>query len=345
MADKHKNHKGGKGNDKPSTVKSLIRELLGSKVAGPLTGKNLRKEIRAGAKLRYGPLENELDAQLRAAKATQKRNKAYYNDYLKRVRNIQGQTGDIYDDANEQLATAQQQASAGDTGLLAILNQNRQNQAQLMGASPSSAINPLAQAQVQRSSLALGNQQRIIGQGATQQAYLGDQRRIGAAQKKQTLIEGQDRARSIHQQMEDLAREKGAFKTDMLRDLREGERGFLVDLLSGPNARKLAHIQMSGSNSGGSSSGSHEKANKGKNRREHHKNMNQAWSALQNRDPKPGASVSALATFLEDKGFDPGLARRVAKRWARRHKGGGHKGGHGGKGGKNGGTRGGHVIE
>ncbi len=355
MADKHKNkhdgHKGkggGKGGKNPATVKSLIREALGSKTVQPLSGKGLKKFIRAGSRLRYGPLENELDKQLRAEQATQQRNKAYYNDYLSRVRNIQQNTGDIYSRANDQLATAQQQASVGDSNLLQILNQNRQKQAETMGAAPSDAVNPLAQAQVARSSAALGNQQRIIGQGATQQSYLADQRRIGSRQKIETLQEGLDRIRSVRQDQEDMAREKGAFKTDMLRDLREGERGFLIDLLSGPNARKLAHIQMSGSKSSGgsSSSGSSEKANKGKNKNEQRRNAHDAMTELRSMSSKDkkkyGTDVGEMTRYLIQQGYDASLARRIAKRFARKrggggHKGGGHKGGggkyHGGKGG------------
>lgn len=350
MADKNKNkhdgHKGkggGKGGKNPATVKSLIREALGSKTVQPLSGKGLKKFIRAGSKLRYGPLEHELDKQLRAERATQQRNKAYYNDYLSRVRNIQQNTGDIYQRANQQLATAQQQANVGDSNLLQILNQNRQAQAQTMGAAPSSAINPLAQAQVARSSAALGNQQRIIGQGATQQSYLADQRRIGARQKIETLQEGLDRIRSVRQDQEDMAREKGAFKTDMLRDLREGERGFLIDLLSGPNARRLAHIQMSGSkSSGGSSSSSSDgPKNQGKNKNANRRDFKDAMVYIRSHGVKKSASVKSLTADLIDEGFDPSLARRAAKRYLSRHKGGhkggGHKGGggkyHGGKGG------------
>lgn len=339
-----KGHKGGgKGSD-PSTVKSLIRDLLGSKTTQPLSGKSLKKYLNAGAKIRYNPLENQLDAQLRAEKATQHRNKAYYNDYLSRVRAIQGQTGDIYNNANQQLAQAQQQASVGDTNLLQILNQNRQGQAALMGASPSSAANPLAQAQVNRATDAMNNQARVIGQGATQQSYFADQRRIGAAQKIQTMFEGQDRQRALRQQLQDLAREKGAFKTDMMRDLREGERGFLVDLLSGPNARKLAHIQGSearktdnnaarhSSSSSSSSSSDHEKANKGKNRRANQKSARDAMTELRSLSGKDKRSdVGELTRYLVDQGYDPSLARRIARRFSRHGGGGGgrrHGGGH-----------------
>jgi len=351
MADKNQHgngqggNKGKKGKNESSTVKSLVRDLLGNKLTQPLSGKGLQKYISAGAKLRYSPLQNELDAQQRAEQATQQRNKAYYNDYLGRVRNIQGQTSDTYNQANSQLAQVQQQANSGDTGLAAILNQNRQAQAQQMGAPVSNAINPLAQAQVARSGLAAGNQDRIIGQGATQNAYLGDQRRIGSAQKVQTLIEGQDRIRSVRQDKESLAREKGAFKADMLRDLREGERGFLVDLISGPNARKLAHIQGSearktdnnaANNSSSSSSSTGEKPNKGKNRRATTKVARDARIELQSINPaEKSAGVGALTEYLVEQGYGPRLAARVARRFAAKHKGGkGGKGGGGGRGGR-----------
>lgn len=370
MAGKHNNNKGhggdhnghgGKGHggghnggNNPSTVKSLIRDLLGSKTTQPLSGKSLRKYLNAGAKVRYSPLEKQLDAQLRAEKATQKRNKAYYNDYLGRVRNIQGQTDDIYDAANQQLAQAQQQASTGDANLLQILNQNRQGQAQLMGATPSSAANPLAQAQANRATDAMNNQARVIGQGATQQSYYADQRRIGARQKVDTLIEGQDRARSVRQQLQDLAREKGAFKTDMMRDLREGERGFLVDLLSGPNARKLAHIQGSEArktdnnaakhSSSSSSSSSGGAKNGGKNKAENSRAFKDAWAEIQ-ANAKPGMSWHQIAAALIDSGVDPSIARRAAKKWARKHskgKGGNVAGQVGGAVGGVGGAAGGH---
>lgn len=337
MADKHgdgKNHGGkGKGGNQPATVKSLVRSLLGSNVVAPLTGGGLKKELRAGAQVRYAPLQHQLDAQLRAQKATQKRNKAYYNDYLQRVRGIQQQTGDIYGDANKQLAQAQQQAQGGDTAILAALNGNRQDQAQLLGAAPSDGANPLAQAQVARSQSALGNQARIIGQGATQKSYLADQRRIGQANKIDTLIQGQAKTESIRQDMEDLAREKGAFKTDMMRDLREGERQFLSDLLSGPNARKLAHIQgeearkTDNNAAKHSSSSSGDPKNQGKNRGETRKEAKEAQRLIQATPPKPGTDWHKIAQYLIGQGISASIANRIAKRYAHKHDKKGGKGG------------------
>lgn len=354
MADKGKNHgkhgghKGGgkkhggghKGGDVP-TVKSLIRSLLGSSVAGPLSGGGLKKELRAGAKLRYGPLENELDAQLRASQATTKRNNAYFKDYLQRVRGLNETTANYYATAQQQIAQQQQQASQQDSGILEALNADRQGQAELMGASPSDAANPLAAAQAARATSALGNYSRVALQGATQGAYGADQARIARRQKIETAISGQKQSQSIRQQIADLAREKGAFKTDMRRDLREGERGFLVDLLSGPNARKLAHIQGSEARKTdnnaarhSSSSSDHEKANKGKNRRGSRKSAHDAMTELRSLSKKDKrASVGELTRYLVDQGYDPSLARRIARRFVHKQGGGGGGGGGKGKGG------------
>lgn len=330
MARKHPN---------TNTVKSLLRDFLNSKSASPLSSKAGKREINAAARLRYGPLQRETEAQARASEAQTKRDKGYYHDYLDKVANLQRGTTGIYKDANAQLAQAQGAASTQDTRLLGMVGAQRAAFANQTGApSQAAAVNPLAAAQAVRGTNALDNQARVIGQGASARSYMVDQRRIGQRAKLEQMIQGENRTASISQQLADLAREKGAFKADLLRDNRDADRGFLIDLLSGPNARKYLKLQSEESRKGAKldaklnpPSSSSSSGNGGHNGpgpdtdRQDQKQGNKAErqdarAYLLNDPPPPGTPYQAIFQRLTKKyDVDPSIARQVAKAWANKH--------------------------
>lgn len=209
------------------SIKGLLQEMFGSGAVQPLSGGRGKKEIRARARLAYGPQKRELEAQKRASREHQKRIKSYFQDYNQAVKGAGARTADAYQGAiNTQLAAAERLGVAPDTSA-------REASASLYGGSADPSVGQTFQAASQAQSQgAVEDVGLLAGLAANQDAYMQDRQRIGVGARNDALMQEIARRRSIGDEMQDLAREKGAFMAATRGDLRNNERAYLIDLLS-----------------------------------------------------------------------------------------------------------------
>jgi len=227
-----------KGNE-PTFRPGLIKALYKSKLVAPLGGKRMKKELRASANLRYGSELRDLKKERRISRRQEKRSSQWFEDYQNKISDIQGQTAGNYAQAQTDLTARSSAASAQDASQQSQMESQRMAQAASTGATYNPTPgNTLSQASSARKTQSLSNQSRVGAQGANQNAYLGGKQRIAAGAGIQAKLAQVDRRNKLREDTRVAKKEKGAYKTDLRRELRGGERQFLSDLLSNKLGRK-----------------------------------------------------------------------------------------------------------
>jgi len=192
-------------------------EGKGKRASDPFT-----PQIKAAEELRFGPQTRELQSQQRAEAQRTADAGSWYNDYLNKVNQAKqdsaARDAQLVQQAQQRASSAQAQSQQG--------SEQTQQAAEADAAKRGAAVNPqLAQQENQasaarRSSAEQGtnfldtlarNQSQHMTTFQTSAAK-------GGIEAKQTQ---QRRERKIAQQLLDQAREKGAFRTDFTRQLRD----------------------------------------------------------------------------------------------------------------------------
>jgi hypothetical protein len=227
-----------KGNE-PTFRPGLIKALYKSKLVAPLGGKRMKKELKASANLRYGSELRDLKKERRISRRQEKRSSQWFEDYQNKISDIQGQTAGNYAQAQTDLTARSSAASAQDASQQSQMESQRMAQAASTGATYNPTPgNTLSQASSARRTQSLSNQSRVGAQGINQNAYLGGKQLIAAGAGIQAKLAQVDRRNKLREDTRVAKKEKGAYKTDLRRELRGGERQFLSDLLSNKQGRK-----------------------------------------------------------------------------------------------------------
>lgn len=212
------------------------------RVTEPLTPKGLRQQTRAATNLRFRPLERSIAGDLRASNRRVKEEGNWWNNYLQQVNAGQADTAAAYAQAAQTGQAQIGQASAIDTANTQKLQDEAAKSAELRGAAPSTApAEREAAAQAQRNYLAAAQGGATAQMGATQRAYLNEQKRIGVGQSIASREAEQRRGRSIRQDRRDARRERGDYAANKRDELRKGERDYLIQRQAfGLDKRKAA---------------------------------------------------------------------------------------------------------
>lgn len=199
-------------------------------ITAPLTPRQLRKETRAATRQEYRPMQREIQGELRASNQRVGQVGDWWNDYLQQVSGIQADTQGAYNNAAAQTQGFIGQSSALDSANTQRLQAEAAQSAALRGATPdTNAAQTEAASQAQRNYLSSAYGSATAQRGANQYAYLGDQKRIGAGQKIASQTAEQKRGLSIRQDLRELAKSKGDFKTRYRADARASERAYLLE--------------------------------------------------------------------------------------------------------------------
>ena len=178
-----------------------------------VTNKQLNRESKAAARIKYGPVTQAQRQQVGEAKAYQRDIGNYYDDYVKQV---QAQSANVQQIGREAQA-AVQGTQAGVTGLAASdltqMNQAATKDAAARGATPGDLA--------QMASGAAATRQALVGSFSAQQAatnaanstYAGNRANVVApGQKLGAVAQAHGRVRQAKENLAETRREKGAFR-------------------------------------------------------------------------------------------------------------------------------------
>lgn len=204
-----------------------------SPLTAPLTRKDLRRELKATGRLAVGPEKRILEAERRTSRVQSRRIKDWFPQYGKSVQQAAQRTRVGYGQADASIAAASDQAQNYAEQLRQRLAQEAQADANLRGVQydPSgSLVN--AQSQLARINSANTLRGVTAAQGASQNAYLQDKRRIGRREMVEQLLREQQRRRSYTEDLRDLARRKSDSMIQEKGRLRDSERDYYLGLLA-----------------------------------------------------------------------------------------------------------------
>ena len=204
-----------------------------SPLTAPLNRKQLRKEVRAAGRLAVGPEKRIIQAERRSSKVQSRRIRDWFPQYGKAVGQAAQRTDRAYDSADNLMAQAGSQANNYAEQLRQRLAAEAQADANLRGVQydPSgSLVNAQSQLARQNSTNVLRGV--TAAQGASQQGYLQDKRRIGRREMVEQLLREQARRRSYGQDLRDLAQRQGDAMVQEQGRLRDSERDYYLGLLA-----------------------------------------------------------------------------------------------------------------
>jgi hypothetical protein len=209
----------------------------------PVTRKEFRKELKSMRRLEFGPEQRQLKSEKRASNLQQQRIGDWFNQYQQQLGRINTQTNTAYDQA----IAGQQQDTASATAyadkLRARMAAQNQESAQLRGATPSPAVDQqAAQANAARLQSNTNFTGLLRSQGATQNAYMLDKKRIGKGEEISQLLAEAARGRQVNQDLRDLAHRKRDFAKEFINQLRPQERDFYLGLLQAQLGNKQAKL-------------------------------------------------------------------------------------------------------
>lgn len=209
--------KKGKSKPKPKTFEQLYA-----------------KDISAASEREFGPTERELQSQQRAEAFRTQQVGNWYTDYLNRVN--AAKTESVARDAAMVTGSQQraQQAQTQSDQSTQKLQQEAQVDAQKRGAAVNPAVFQQAQdASAARQSSANASSDFLASLGRNQATFMDQYSAAASKGAAEATTNQQNRERKLGQQIVDLSREKGAFRTDFVRKLKqdlaqqEMERGAL----------------------------------------------------------------------------------------------------------------------
>lgn len=217
----------------------------------PPTAQSINKETRASTRTKFHPLEKKVGADLRASERRVGEEGDWWQNYLNTVSQGQTDTSAAYAQAGATQQAQIGQASQIDSANSAKLQEAADQSAALRGAaSDTSGSQRETAAQAQRNYLAVAQGGALAQQGAAQRGYLNEAKRIGVGQSIASRKEEQRRGRSIRNDRQDLARERGAYAEAKRGELRGKAREEQVQRAAfGLDKKKAANEVREGSRS------------------------------------------------------------------------------------------------
>jgi hypothetical protein len=181
---------------------------------GPVDGREAMIEARRAAGLKYGSADRMLGREIKGSVGQHRQIDRAYNLYGQKLGAIAQQTmgayqnfqNAAYQQANQDTARVQQGAVPGSE-----LSQQTQNAAAVRNAN---TVN-------------FGGM--IGAQGASQTAYQNDQRRIGELERLGAHGKEQSYRRELKGQRRDIRKEKGQYRSEVLRQIRDDERKWTLE--------------------------------------------------------------------------------------------------------------------
>ncbi len=203
------------------------------RVAYPLTGRRLRKEVKAEARLQFGPQKRQLRAEQRASRMRERQIPQWFAQYRQQLAQLSRQTNAAYGQASQSLRQQVNASTATDEALRQRLRQEAMQDAALRGQNYDPRTSELAVAAASERR----NLQNVFGgligsQRASQNAYLRDRARISKMAEIDQRLREAARGRSVNADLRDLARQKGEFAVKARADARAAERDFYLQRLA-----------------------------------------------------------------------------------------------------------------
>lgn len=213
-----------------------------------VTPKQARRESRAASKLQFGDTRRQLKGEKRASRKREKEIADWFeHGYQPAVQKAQSSTAGAYKTALENLAK-QTEASSGQESAdrEALAKTEAADQATRGAHADTSGSKLSGAAAASRRNLADTFSALTGYQGAVQGGYLADKGRIGEGEKIRQLSGEAARGRSINADLRELAKSKGAFKTDYLRQARDAERQYNLERMAfeKPSASQKSQLKL-----------------------------------------------------------------------------------------------------
>jgi len=233
-------------------LSKLLKALKQSGLVAPLSKKGLRRELKAAGKLKYGQELRGLKKERRIERANQKRNDGWFESYQSNLEGVREQNSENYLKVGQQLADQSAAGTAATTAQSAALNAQRSTDAGRYGAlsAPKGAATAAAGTANQTSRDAL-MRESLAAQGTSNFNYLGSRAHAAGAAGIASKIASRARQRVLREETRQTKRDRQDFKVDLRRELRDGERQFLSDLLAnklGNSQQALAELTQEESN-------------------------------------------------------------------------------------------------
>lgn len=208
------------------------------------TRKQFRREVQAAARLQFQPQRRALRAEQRAERELRNRRiPGYFAEYDQAVQNASTATDAAYDQALATISKTTAASSAQDNAVRAKMDAEARADAARTGTTYRPTTDS-AQASASRRATSDQFAALTANQGATEQAYLADKRRIGTGEKVNQLMKSHDRSRTIRSDKRALAREVGAFKVDQRRQIRSDERNYDLQLKTLASDKRGQNTQL-----------------------------------------------------------------------------------------------------
>lgn len=208
------------------------REYLAAPIVprSPITNRDLNQQTQAAVQMQYGPQDLALREQYQANTALQQNIPQWFQQYQDQLRQLEQGSQGAYDQA------VQNMASLAFTQGSAAAQQSQQTIAQMQAdaAQRGATLDPqAAQRAVQAQAVNnqnIGDQGRLLATlGFNQSSYLTNQGDIAARQQVQEMLNNAGRRRQLDQKGQQLAAEKGAFRTDFQAKARNTEQGNVLE--------------------------------------------------------------------------------------------------------------------
>lgn len=190
----------------------------------PLTYGDVARERQAAETLRYGPAESQIAQQVRGSQQQEANIGGWFDQYKATVAAQTAASQARYAQAQQDLAGRTQASTAAAGAENQRLTQQMQQDAASRGATyggqPSADMSAAA---ASRRSLADAFANALSQQGVAQADYYGARQGVGESARIGEHLRERERRGEIGRAGEELAREKGAFRTQYMGDRRDQE--------------------------------------------------------------------------------------------------------------------------
>jgi len=192
-----------------------------------MTNREAARERNATVDLRYGPLDHQLQQQLQQSQRVQQAIPQWYDQYRQLASAAQAGSQQGYQAATQQFQ--QMQAATGQPqGQAEIAAMNQQAQA-LGGVADPQAAQVAAQAAQVRAGMAGSLGGVVAAQGAGQNAYAHNLLANTGRHQIESLLSELQQDRDIRDDQAQLGREKGAYRTQVDRQIRDREQRSVLE--------------------------------------------------------------------------------------------------------------------
>lgn len=210
-----------------------------SPLTQPLSGKRLRREIKAAGRLAVGPEKRIVKGERRTSKIQSRRINEWFPQYQEEIAKAAMRTTSAYSQADQRMANASATAADYAEQLRQNLAQEGMQDAQNRGVTydPSGS-----QVGVEANLARINSSDTLRGvtasQGAAQTGMYADKSRIAERERIEQLLREQARRRSYTQDLKDLSKRQSDAMLQEKGRLRDSERDYYLGLLAARGDKK-----------------------------------------------------------------------------------------------------------